>query len=34
MQRLEAVITMAEQRFNAEYAETLRRAKESAERPR
>lgn len=33
-ERLDAAIKMAEQRFNAEYAETLRRAKESAERPR
>lgn len=33
-QRLTALITMTGQRFNADYAETLRRAKESAERPR
>jgi hypothetical protein len=33
-QRLTALITMTEQRFNADYAETLRRAKDSAERPR
>lgn len=31
--RLDAAITMAEQRFNAEYAAALRRSKESAERP-
>lgn len=32
--RLDAAIKMAELRFNPEYAETLRRAKEIAERPR
>ncbi len=32
--RLDAAIKMAELRFNAEYAETLRKAKDSAERPR
>ena len=32
--RLDAAIKMAELRFNPEYAETLRKAKESAERPR
>lgn len=32
--RLDAAIKMAEMRFNAEYAETLRRAKDSAEKPR
>lgn len=32
--RLDAAIKMAELRFNAEYAETLRRAKDSAEKPR
>ena len=31
-QRLEAGIKMAELRFNAEYADVLRRAKESADR--
>lgn len=33
-QRLTALITMAEQRFNQDYADTLRRAKEGAERLR
>ena len=32
--RLDAAIKMAELRFNADYAETLRKAKDSAERPR
>lgn len=32
--RLDAAIKMAELRFNAEYADTLRRAKDSAEKPR
>jgi len=32
--RLDAAIKMAELRFNADYAETLRRAKDSAEKPR
>ena len=32
--RLDAAIKMAELRFNPDYAETLRKAKESAERPR
>jgi hypothetical protein len=32
--RLDAAIKMAELRFNPEYAETLRRAKDSAEKPR
>lgn len=32
--RLDAAIKMAELRFNPEYAETLRKAKDSAERPR
>ena len=31
-QRLDAAIKMAELRFNAEYADVLRRAKETAER--
>ena len=33
-QRLTALITMAEQRFNHDYADTLRRAKDGAERLR